>query len=158
MYCWKTGLLTTQFAEIIKCSFNNQKQQTLKPEVLQKEVLTWVMAMRAVCLERTSRLVKIISKSISLIARPPARASITPFSVSGISTSLQKSCNMSKNWSSMFALIQTNTQPYKQKHNSFLTLAQTNSQPHHQKYNKVVHPRWITKPNKPLTSATTVKT
>jgi hypothetical protein len=35
--------------------------------------------------------------------------------VSGISTSLQKSCNMSKNWSSMFALIQTNTQPYKQK-------------------------------------------
>lgn len=49
---------------------------------------TWVMAMSAVCLERTRRLVKMMSKSTSLTAFPPASASITPFSVNGISTSL----------------------------------------------------------------------
>ena len=46
--------------------------------------------MRAVCFDLTSLLVKIISKSMSLTALPAARASIIPFSVRGISTSLRK--------------------------------------------------------------------
>lgn len=54
---------------------------------------TCVIAMRAVCLARTSRLVKMMSKSISLTTLPPDNASVTPFSVSGMSTSLHVNCS-----------------------------------------------------------------